>query len=278
MLAGYTWQPEVFMRTGIVSPALLVSCLIGAVAGCAPRQDPGIPLPPPGSGAAALGITDMAMAQQVDTVKAIDAAKRVVAFNLANAETTGFKEVRCRVRNAHAETYLNMEQGALESTNRNLDVAINGAGFFRVKVSPSLGDGFAYTRNGNFLPNKDGELVVGVRDDTPLDPPITLPRDATDINISQDGVVSVLQAGSVAKTTVGQINLYRFSNPEGLNSLGSNLFQETDASGRAMEQKPKENAAGYLQQGFLEGSNVDLTQQKLRTEFLDRWRAQAMHE
>ncbi|MDB5325746.1 MAG: flgG [Phycisphaerales bacterium] len=266
------------MRTGIASPALLALSVLTGFAGCAPRQDPGIPLPPPGSGAAALGLTDMAMAPQVDTVKAIDAAKRVVAFNLANAETTAFKEVRCRVRNAHAETYLNMEQGGMESTNRNLDVAINGPGFLRVKVSPNLGDGYAYTRNGNLLANRDGNLVLGMKDGYRLDPPISIPLSATDINISQDGVVQVLQAGSVAKTTVGQINLYQFSNPEGLNSLGSNLFQETDASGRAIEGKPLENNTGTLLQGFLEASNVDLTQQKLRTEFLDRWRAQAMHE
>ncbi|MDB5327697.1 MAG: flgG [Phycisphaerales bacterium] len=219
-------------------------------------------------------------------LRALSTRIDVVANNLANAETTAFKRSRMNfedlmyltlkqpgAQNAAGElspsgtfvglgvkisnTQLDLEQGPLESTNRNLDVAINGNGFFRIKVDPNLGDGFAYSRNGNFIPNKDGELVLGMGDGYRVDPPINIPKDATDINISQDGVVSVLQAGSTAKTTVGQLNIYQFANPNGLNLLGGSMYQETDTSGGAIESKPKENAAGYLQQGFLEGSNVD---------------------
>ncbi|HEX8322311.1 MAG TPA: flagellar basal-body rod protein FlgG [Tepidisphaeraceae bacterium] len=219
-------------------------------------------------------------------LRALSTRIDVVANNLANAETTAFKRSRMNfedlmyltlkqpgAQNAAGElspagtfvglgvkisnTQLDLEQGPMENTNRPLDVAISGNGFFRVKVDPNLGDGFAYTRNGNFFINKDEQLVLGMGDGYRLDPPITIPRDTVDTSISRDGVVQVLRSGQVAKQIVGQINLHQFVNPQGLNLLGGSMYQETDASGTALESKPKENAAGELQQSFLEGSNVD---------------------
>lgn len=219
-------------------------------------------------------------------LRALSTRIDVVANNLANAETTSFKRSRMNFEDLMyltlkqpgaqnsagdlspsgtfvglgvkiSNTQLDLEQGPLETTNRQLDVAINGPGFFRVKVDPNLGDGFAYSRNGNFMVNKDGQLVLGMGDGYRLDPPITLPSNATDITISQDGVVTVMQPGATAKTTVGQMNIYQFVNPQGLNLLGGSMYQETDASGPSIETKPKEAGAGFLQQTFLEGSNVD---------------------
>src|SRR4029079_4241975 len=146
----------------------------------------------------------------------------VVANNLANAETTAFKRSRVNFEDLFylqlkqpgatnstgeaspagihggvgvkvANTQLDLEQGSLEDTSRPLDVGIQGEGFFKVKVLDSIGDGFAYTRNGNFFQNNEGELVLGVGDGYKLEPPITLPNNATEITISQTGLVEFKQ-------------------------------------------------------------------------------------
>ena len=219
-------------------------------------------------------------------LRALSTRIDVVANNLANAETTAFKRSRMNfedlmyltlkqpgAQNASGElspagtfvglgvkisnTQLDLEQGSLENTNRPLDVASSGSGFFRVKVDPNLGDGFAYTRNGNFFVNKDEQLVLGMGDGYRLDPPIQIPRDATSTTISDSGVVEVMRPGQTDKQTMGTINIYQFVNPQGLNVLGGSLYQQTDSSGAALESRPKENGAGQLQQSFLEASNVD---------------------
>ncbi|MGC4030423.1 MAG: OmpA family protein [Tepidisphaeraceae bacterium] len=255
------------MRTFLL-PVVIGLCLTG----CAPQQDPGVPIPKK-SGALALSAADAVVAQTADTVDAIDAARRVVAENLANADTTGYKAIACRVNAGRPESYFNMEQGSLQSTNRDFDVAVSGPGFFRVKVAPNQGDGFAYTRNGNLFSDRDGQVVVGIDDGYRLDPPVTVPTEAVKLSITDDGVVQVILPGRVELQTVGQIHLYRFPNAAGLGRLPmSVLFQQTDASGPAIEAKPGENGNGRLQQGFLEASNVSLTREKLRGEFLDRWR------
>jgi flagellar basal-body rod protein FlgG len=219
-------------------------------------------------------------------LRALSTRIDVVANNLANAETTGFKRSRMNfedlmyltlrqpgAQNAAGElsptgtyvglgvkisnTQIDTTTGSPEMTNRDLDVMIRGQGFFRVKVDPSLGDGNAYTRDGNFNLNRDGEVVVGTGDGYRLDPPITVPKNATDLTISQDGQVQVKMPNQATSTTIGQINVYDFVNPQGLTLLGSTLYQMTDASGPAVQSRPGENGTGQLEQGFLESSNVD---------------------
>ncbi len=219
-------------------------------------------------------------------LRALSTRIDVVANNLANAETTAFKRSRANfedlmyltlkqpgAQNASGElspagifvglgtrisnTQLDLEQGSMENTNRPFDIAISGSGFFRVKVDPAIGNGLAYTRNGNFFVNSNNELVLGMGDGYKLDPPIQIPPNTIDMNISQDGVVTVLISGQVQKQQVGQINLFQFVNANGLNLLGGSLYQETESSGPAVEARPQENGSGSLMQSFLEGSNVD---------------------
>jgi flagellar basal-body rod protein FlgG len=210
----------------------------------------------------------------------------VIANNLSNAETTGFKGSRVNFEDLMyqtlqqpgatnaagdvapsgifvglgtqiANTELDLTQGSPDQTNRDKDVAINGMGFFRVKVLSSLGDGTAYTRNGNFQVNNNGELVVGSGDGYRLDPSITLPKSTTQINISADGVITALVAGKTQPTQVGTLQLTNFINPQGLNQLGGGLYQETDSSGPPVTGTPGTNGTGMIQQGYLEESNVD---------------------
>jgi flagellar basal-body rod protein FlgG len=210
----------------------------------------------------------------------------VVANNLANAETTAFKRSRVNFEDLFyltlkqpgttsangdispsgiyvglgvkvSNTQLDTEQGSMESTGRQLDVGISGQGFFKVKILDSISDGYGYTRNGNFFVNRDGELVLGMGDGYKLDPKITIPKGVTDISISQDGNVEVIKAGSNQKQKVGQIQIFQFVNPQGLNLLGGSIYTQTEASGAPLESKPGENGSGQLLQGFLESSNVD---------------------
>ena len=219
-------------------------------------------------------------------LRALSTRIDVVANNLANAETTAFKRSRVNFEdlmyltlkqpgatNAAGDvapagifvglgtkisnTQLDLAQGSLERTDRPLDVGISGTGFFRVKVMPTLGDGFAYTRNGNFFVNNDGELVLGMGDGYRLDPPISLPNDAVEINITEDGVISVTRAGQTDKTTVGQLELTTFINPQGLHLLGGGLYQVTEASGDPITGRAGENGTGKILQAHLESSNVD---------------------
>src|SRR5690606_32092310 len=121
--------------------------------------------------------------------------------------------------------------GSLESTNRPLDIAIQGDGFFRVRILDTVSDGTAYTRNGNFDVNAEGELILNMGDGYRLIPPVNIPPDATEISISTDGVVEVLRAGSETPTQVGQLQIAQFVNPQGLKLLGGSLYIQTEASG-----------------------------------------------
>ena len=219
-------------------------------------------------------------------LRALSTRIDVTANNLANAETTAFKRQRANfedlmylmlkqpgAQNADGDvsptgiyvglgtklsnTQLDLEQGSLEPTGSQYDVAIRGDGFFRVRIMSGVGDGTAYTRNGNFVVNRDGELMLNVGEGYRLDPPVEVPPDATDVQISEDGIVRVTIPGQQEKQTVGELRLYQFVNPQGLHLLGGSLYQETDASGPANESAPGEQGAGILQQGFLESSNVD---------------------
>jgi flagellar basal-body rod protein FlgG len=217
-------------------------------------------------------------------LRALSTRIDVIANNLANAETTAFKRSRVNFEDLMyltlkqpgatnsagdlspagtfvglgtriSNTQLDTEQGSLESTGRNFDVGIQGQGFFKVKTA--IGDGTAYTRNGNFFVNSQGELIVGMGDGYKLIPPITIPSGTTDISISEDGMIQVIRNGQQNPQQVGQLMLSQFVNPQGLKLLGGSLYQATDASGAAVDGPPRQNGAGTILQGFLEGSNVD---------------------
>jgi flagellar basal-body rod protein FlgG len=217
-------------------------------------------------------------------LRALSTRIDVVANNLANAETHGFKRSRMNfedlmyltlkhpgMTNATGDvspagtfvglgvrisnTQLDLEQGSLENTNRPLDVGIQGNGFFQVRTS--IGDGVAYTRLGNFIVNNVGELVVGVGDGYRVIPQITIPAGTTHISIGEDGIVEVMVSGQNAKQNVGQLQLAQFVNPQGLQLLGGSLYLETQASGEPIVGNPGQNGAGKIIQGFLEASNVD---------------------
>ncbi|MFT3785329.1 MAG: flagellar basal-body rod protein FlgG [Tepidisphaeraceae bacterium] len=222
-------------------------------------------------------------------LRALSTRIDVVANNLANAETNGFKRSKANFEdllyvtlrqpgtlNANNEvtpagiqvglgtklsnTELDFSEGSLEETNVPLNVAIEGGtGFFRVKVMDGVGDGYGYTRLGNFFKNKDGELVLGNRDGYRLDPPITMPQNVTDdaISVAPDGTVSYTPPGQTNSVIAGNIKLYRFVNPQGLKAMGSSFYQSTDASGAALESDPGQDGAGQTRGGYLEGSNVD---------------------
>lgn len=210
----------------------------------------------------------------------------VISNNLANAETNAFKGSRVNFEDlvyqtlrqpgtADAEgdiapsgifvgtgtrvdnTQVDFTQGSLQTTNRQLDVAIQGSGFFAVKLMPSFGDGIGYVRNGNFFQNANGELIVGSGEGYRLVPPITIPKGVTNIIIGSDGTIQVGLPGSNTTRTIGQLQLTQFVNPQGLQLVGGGIFQQTEASGPPITSQPGQQGAGLIQQGFLEQSNVD---------------------
>lgn len=212
----------------------------------------------------------------------------VVANNLANVNTVGFKRSRVNfedllyqqksqpgVENADntrsqsglqvglgvkvSNTQLNFEQGPSLNTDLPLDMTIQGPGFFKVDIVDDRGGGIAYTRAGNFFRNNEGDLVLGNSNGPRLDPPVTVPPGVVEetISISADGIVSGVIAGDTTATEFGQINLSTFVNLAGLESIGGNLFVETDVSGPPIEGTPADGQFGTILQGFLEGSNVD---------------------
>ena len=205
----------------------------------------------------------------------------VIANNIANLGTHGFKRIRAQFEDLLYETVsapvaeggsptglqfgrgtrvVSTEhihtQGAMRQTDQPLDIAIDGAGFFAIQ---QLNGDLAYTRNGSFRIDVNGNLVnsAGLQ----LDPPITLPEDTLSITISQDGFVQVVQPGSPTPTEVGQIQLTRFLNPPGLEAIGHNLMIETDASGTPTTGDPGEEAFGILTQGALEEANVNIAEE-----------------
>ena len=219
-------------------------------------------------------------------LRALSTRIDVIANNLANAETTAFKRSRVNFEDlmylTHKEpgatnnagevspsgtfvglgvrisnTQLDLEQGSMETTNRPLDVAIEGQGFFRVKIMDAIGDGFGYTRNGSFFRNRDGDLVAGMGDGYKIVPAINIPEDATEITIGTSGIIEYKVPGNLQSQEAGQLQLTRFVNPHGLKLLGGSIYVETPASGQPIDSNPGEEGVGQLLQGYLEGSNVD---------------------
>ena len=147
-------------------------------------------------------------------------------------------------------------QGNFKETHNNLDLAIQGDGFFQIE----LPDGrIAYTRDGAFKLDANGNIVTS--DGYKLIPNITLPPDTVQISIGTDGTVSILQAGQTQMQQIGQIQLAKFINPAGLHSLGSNLYINTSASGDPIVDVPGQNGLGEIRQGFVEMSNVQLVEE-----------------
>jgi len=147
-------------------------------------------------------------------------------------------------------------QGNLKQTNNNLDLAIQGDGFFQIQ----LPDGrIGYTRDGAFKLDANGDIVTS--DGYKLIPNITLPADTVQVSIGTDGTVSILQAGQTQMQQIGQIQLAKFINPAGLHSLGSNLYVNTSASGDPIVDNPGVNGLGEIRQGFIEMSNVQLVEE-----------------
>ena len=209
----------------------------------------------------------------------------VVANNLANASTTGFKKSRADFQDLMYQTVKTtgapstnsttiptgiqvglgvkpaavtkiFSPGNITQTGNELDIAIQGNGFFQVQQS----DGStAYTKAGTF--KKDGQGRVVTSDGSPVLPEILIPANATSITVGNDGTVSVQQGGQTAATTVGTLQLASFPNPSGLNAIGKNLFLPTDSSGAATTGVAGQNGLGTMEQGYVEMSNVSIMEE-----------------
>ena len=209
----------------------------------------------------------------------------VVSNNLANVSTTGFKKSRAvfedllyqNIRQVGGQssdqtrlpsglqvgtgvrvvaTERMHSQGNMTKTDNPKDVAINGSGFFQVTMPDGT---MAYTRDGSFQTNSDGQLVTA--SGYTIEPAITIPQNATSLTIGRDGIVSVTQAGSQATVQIGQLQIATFLNPTGLQSMGENLYTETDSSGAPNVVNPGVDGAGILTQGYTEASNVNVVEE-----------------
>jgi len=209
----------------------------------------------------------------------------VIANNLANVNTSGFKRSRASFEDVLYETLQGVRvvnysasettgpiqigrgvrlaavlrlhsQGVSEETQRPLDAAIEGAGFFQIQRPDGT---IAYTRDGSFNLSDTGALVTN--GGYLLEPGILVPLDADEIAISSSGVVSVTGEGSTNPIEIGRIELARFLNPSGLLSIGENQYLETPSSGEPILGYPNEGGFGSLIQGALEASNVEIVRE-----------------
>ena len=206
----------------------------------------------------------------------------VISNNLANVNTTGFKQSNVvfedllyqNVRQAGGQTSQDTElpsglmvgtgsrvvateksftQGSVLNTGNGLDVMVDGRGFFQI-LTP---DGnLAYTRDGSFQQNAEGQLVTA--SGYVVQPGITIPPNSQSITIGADGVVSVTQAGQATPSQVGNLQIVDFINVVGLQPIGENLYRETASSGTPQPGTPGQNGLGAVRQGALEGSNVNV--------------------
>jgi flagellar basal-body rod protein FlgG len=150
----------------------------------------------------------------------------------------------------------NFTQGALQQTGNNLDLAINGSGFFQIQMP----DGStAYTRDGSFQTDANGQLVTNAG--YTVQPGITIPAGSSNVTIANDGTITATVSTSATPQKLGQLQLASFINPAGLNSKGGNLYAETAASGTPNAAAPGASGHGTLQQGYVEGSNVNVVQE-----------------
>jgi flagellar basal-body rod protein FlgG len=145
------------------------------------------------------------------------------------------------------------EQGTLQLTSNPLDMAINGDGLFQITMPDGT---LAYSRDGIFQMDANGQVVT--TQGYPLEPAITIPDNATSVNIDLNGQVTAVIAGQTAESVLGQIQTAKFVNPVGLSAIGDNLFTETDASGPPTVGTPNKDGFGSIKQGAVENSNVDV--------------------
>jgi flagellar basal-body rod protein FlgG len=211
----------------------------------------------------------------------------VIAHNLANVNTTGFRKQRAEFEDLIYQTIRTPggttgegqklptgiqigegvrlvsttqmhTQGSLLQTESTLDVAVEGDGFFQI-TRP--GGQIAYTRAGNFRVDAEGRLVTV--DGYQVEPAISIPTNATFVTISPNGLISVQTSGETATQDVGQLTLANFVNPAGLLAIGRTMFVPTDASGEAITGQPGTEGLGTLASGFLEASNVEVVQEMI---------------
>lgn len=210
----------------------------------------------------------------------------VISNNLANASTIGFKKARpvfedllyqninqpggrssadtelpsglmIGVGAKVAATQKSFTQGDVQTTDNALDLMISGSGFFEIE----LPDGTtAYTRNGEFALSDEGTIVTSGSGYT-LQPAIQIPENATSITVSSDGQVSVQLPGQAENQILGQLNISRFVNPQGLQPIGENMFTETESSGAPVQGTAGQDGMGSIKQGMLETSNVNVTEE-----------------
>lgn len=209
----------------------------------------------------------------------------VISNNLSNASTTGFKQSRAQfedllyqnVRQTGGQSSQNTQlpsgltlgtgvrivstakiftQGNLVQTGNNLDMAVNGRGFFQVQLPDGTA---AYTRDGSFQINAEGQIVTA--NGYLLQPEITLPTNAQTVTIGSDGTVSAQIANQPTASQVGTLQLTDFVNPAGLQAVGGNLFLESAASGSPQTGTADTNGMGQLVQGSLETSNVNVVEE-----------------
>ncbi|AIQ99720.1 flagellar basal-body rod protein FlgG [Pluralibacter gergoviae] len=209
----------------------------------------------------------------------------VISNNLANVSTNGFKRQRAvfedllyqTVRQPGAQsseqttipsglqlgtgvrpvaTERLHTQGNLTQTGNDKDLAVEGRGFFQVQMADGT---TAYTRDGSFQIDQNGQLVTS--SGYPVQPAITLPQDADQLTVGKDGIVSVTVPGQTAPQQVGQLTLTTFVNDSGLESIGENLYRETQSSGAPNESTPGLNGAGTIKQKFVEASNVNVAEE-----------------
>jgi flagellar basal-body rod protein FlgG len=218
-------------------------------------------------------------------LSAQDTALTTISNNLANVSTVGFKrdsavfqdlmyQVKREPGGLNSQdsqlpsglqlgsgvrvegTTKQFTQGSMEVTEQALDLAVEGRGFFQIL----LPDGTtSYTRDGQFQVNSDGQVVTNTGN--PLEPAITVPDNAANVTVGEDGIVSVTVSGQTAAQQVGQINTVDFINPQGLKAIGNNLFRETEASGNPQTGTPGLSGFGSIKQGMLELSNVEVVEE-----------------
>ena len=210
----------------------------------------------------------------------------VISNNIANLNTVGYKRQRAEFQDLLYQTlerpgaissesgtvvpngvqigtgvktgsvYRIVEQGNVTSTGNDFDLAISGRGLFRVLMPDGTE---AYTRAGNFSVSADGLIVT--EDGYEVAPGITVPEDATDVSISESGVVEARISGEQNLRELGQLDLVTFFNESGLEAIGDNLLLETSASGEPIIGNPGDSGFGKILQGYVEASNVDPVQE-----------------
>jgi flagellar basal-body rod protein FlgG len=220
-------------------------------------------------------------------MRALDQNLDILANNLANINTVGFKGSRANFEDLFYQvkrqpgmfntidqephphgllvglgsvisgTQFDLTQGPFEATGRALDLGLEGEGFFQVTTLWQGQETIAYTRAGNFVRNSEGELVLANSDGSKIEPPITIPEDATDLTVANNGQVLYHIPGDPTFQEAGQIELARFVNAEGMLTIGKNLLVETDASGQPVTGYPGEEGLAVIRSGVLEQSNVD---------------------